>query len=104
MEPASALPPSSARPAISSVVQAPLTVFIIILEITGSHANVIPRMCASVPGYGTARLISSEPLYHALSRIFVAEALRSAARVKTTRQRNNGCRGSRRDWRADGAY
>ena len=27
-------------------------------------------------GYGTARLISHEPLYHALSRVFIAEAIR----------------------------
>lgn len=33
-------------------------------------------MCASMLGYGTARLISREPLYHALSRNFVADVLR----------------------------
>jgi H+/Cl- antiporter ClcA len=33
-------------------------------------------MCASMLGYGTARLISNEPLYHALSRNFVADVLR----------------------------
>jgi hypothetical protein len=27
-------------------------------------------------GYGTARLISREPLYHALSRVFIAEGIR----------------------------
>lgn len=27
-------------------------------------------------GYGTAGLVSREPLYHALSRVFVAEAIR----------------------------
>jgi H+/Cl- antiporter ClcA len=60
----------------AGVVQAPMTAFVIILEMTGNHDNVIALMCASVLGYGTARLISHEPLYHALARIFVAEAIR----------------------------
>lgn len=60
----------------AGVVQAPMTAFVIILEMTGNHNNVIPLMCASMLGYGTARLISNEPLYHALSRNFVADVLR----------------------------
>lgn len=36
----------------------------------------IALMCAAMLGYGTARLISHEPLYHAMSRVFIAEALR----------------------------
>jgi H+/Cl- antiporter ClcA len=60
----------------AGVVQAPMTAFVIILEMTGNHNNVIPLMCASMLGYGTARLISHEPLYHALSRDFVADVLR----------------------------
>ncbi len=60
----------------AGVVQAPMTAFVIILEMTGNHDNVIALMVASMLGYGTARMISHEPLYHALSRIFVAEAIR----------------------------
>ncbi|MGE0005427.1 MAG: chloride channel protein [Parvibaculaceae bacterium] len=60
----------------AGVVQAPMTAFVIILEMTGNHENVIPLMCVSVLGYGTARMISREPLYHALARNFVAEAIR----------------------------
>ncbi|MBC2887044.1 chloride channel protein [Ochrobactrum sp. CM-21-5] len=60
----------------AGVVQAPMTAFVIILEMTGNHNNVIPLMCASMLGYGTARLISNKPLYHTLSRDFVADALR----------------------------
>jgi hypothetical protein len=33
-------------------------------------------MCTSMLGYGTARIISHEPLYHALSRVFIADAIR----------------------------
>lgn len=60
----------------AGVVQAPMTAFVIILEMTGNHDNVIPLMLTSMLGYGTARLVSREPLYHAMSRIFVADALR----------------------------
>lgn len=60
----------------AGVVQAPMTAFVIILEMTGNHDNVIPLMCASMLGYGTARMISREPLYHALSRLIIADQLR----------------------------
>lgn len=60
----------------AGVVQAPMTTFVIILEMTGNHANAFPVIAASLLGYGTARLISPEPLYHALSRLFIADALR----------------------------
>ena len=60
----------------SGVVQAPMTAFVIILEMTGNHDNVTALMAVSVLGFGTARLISREPLYHALSRLFMADALR----------------------------
>ena len=60
----------------AGVVQAPMTAFVIILEMTGNHDNVIALMFASMLGYGTARIISREPLYHALSRVFAADALR----------------------------
>ncbi|TPK94731.1 chloride channel protein [Mesorhizobium sp. B2-4-12] len=60
----------------AGVVQAPMTAFVIILEMTGNHDNVIALMLASMLGYGMARMISHEPLYHALSRVFIAEAIR----------------------------
>ena len=60
----------------SGVTQAPMTAFVIILEMTGTHSNVIPLMAAAMLGYGTARLVSPEPLYHALSRLIIADELR----------------------------
>ncbi|MEK1886916.1 MAG: chloride channel protein [Phyllobacterium sp.] len=60
----------------AGVVQAPMTAFVIILEMTGSHSSVIALMCASMLGFGTARIISNEALYHALARIFIADAIR----------------------------
>lgn len=60
----------------AGVVQAPMTAFVIIIEMTGNHEAVIPIMAASMLGYITSRLISPEPLYHGLSRPYLAEAIR----------------------------
>ncbi|MCB1446996.1 MAG: chloride channel protein [Rhizobiaceae bacterium] len=61
----------------AGVVQAPMTAFVIILEMTGDHAAVIPLMAVSMLGYLTSRLLSREPLYHGLSRVFIAAAIRA---------------------------
>ncbi len=53
-----------------------MTAFVIILEMTGNHDNVIPLMCSAMLGYGTARMLSHEPLYHAMSRLIIADGLR----------------------------
>lgn len=60
----------------AGVTQAPLTAIVIIVEMTGNHGNIVPVMASAMLGYGTARVISPETLYHALSRLFIADALR----------------------------
>jgi H+/Cl- antiporter ClcA len=55
----------------AGVVQAPMTAFVIILEMTGNNANVIPLMLAAVLGMSASRLICPEPLYHGLARGFL---------------------------------
>lgn len=65
----------------AGVVQAPMTAFVIIIEMTGNHEGVIPIMAASMLGYIISRFVSPEPLYHGLSRQFLANAIR--------RQRND---------------
>ncbi|CAN7731477.1 chloride channel protein [Neorhizobium sp. LjRoot104] len=61
----------------AGVVQAPMTAFVIILEMTGDHQAVIPIMAVSMIGYVTSRILSREPLYHGLARVFIAAALRA---------------------------
>jgi H+/Cl- antiporter ClcA len=61
----------------AGVVQAPMTAFVIILEMTGNHDGVIAIMTASMLGYLTSRMISPEPLYHGLSRVFIAQGIRA---------------------------
>jgi H+/Cl- antiporter ClcA len=55
----------------AGVVQAPITAFVIVMEMTDSHTMAIPLMAASLLGYGTSRFIGTEPVYHALARPFL---------------------------------
>ncbi|TBY13073.1 chloride channel protein [Rhizobium laguerreae] len=66
----------------AGVVQAPMTAFVIILEMTGDHQAVIPIMAVSMIGYVTSRILSREPLYHGLSRVFIAVAIRARRAVE----------------------
>jgi len=61
----------------SGIVQAPMTAFVIILEMTGDHQAVMPIMAVSMIGYITSRILTHEPLYHGLSRVFIASAIRA---------------------------
>ena len=57
----------------AGVVQAPITAFVIVLEMTDNHAMAIPVMAAALIGYGTSRLSGAEPIYHALAEGFMPE-------------------------------
>ena len=56
---------------LSSVVQAPITAFVIVLEMTDGSAMTVPLMAAALLGYGTSRLIGTPPVHHALARDFL---------------------------------
>lgn len=55
----------------AGVVQAPITAFVIVMEMTASHTMAIPLMAAAFIAYGTSRFIGTEPVYHALSTQFL---------------------------------
>jgi H+/Cl- antiporter ClcA len=61
----------------AGVVQAPITAFVIVTEMTDNHAMVVPLMAASLIAYATSRLICKEGVYHALAKGFIASASRS---------------------------
>ncbi len=58
----------------AGVVQAPITAFVIVAEMTNNHAMVIPLMAAALIAYATSRLVCPEGIYHALSKGFLAKA------------------------------
>lgn len=56
----------------AGAVQAPITAFVIIEEMSDASTMVIPLMLAAVIGYGVSRIFQRESLYHALARDFLA--------------------------------
>ncbi len=72
--PASALVVLGMVAYFAGVVQAPVTAFVIVTEMTNDHALVLPLMLTSVIAYATSRLVCPEGVYHALAHAFVAAA------------------------------
>jgi len=58
----------------AGVVQAPITAFVIVTEMTNNHAMMVPLMAAALIGYATSRLICREGVYHALAKKFLQPA------------------------------
>jgi len=55
----------------AGVVQTPITAFVIVMEITGSHSMALPLMATAFIAYGASRLVCREPIYRALARRFM---------------------------------
>jgi H+/Cl- antiporter ClcA len=64
----------------AGVVQAPITAFVIVTEMTDNHAMVVPLMAAALIAYATSRLVCGEGIYHALARGFLRGSDTVAAR------------------------
>ena len=58
----------------AGVVQAPITAFVIVTEMTDNHAMVVPLMAAAMIAYATSRAICEEGIYHALAKGFIERA------------------------------
>lgn len=56
---------------LSGVTRAPLTSFIIMMEMTDSHQMLLPLMTVSVVASGMSKLICPTPLYHGLAAKFL---------------------------------
>ncbi len=59
---------------LSGVTRAPLTSFIIMMEMTGSHEMLLPLMTASVIASASSKIICRTQLYHALADRFPLRA------------------------------
>lgn len=51
----------------TGVVQAPITAFVIVTEMTSDHAMVVPLMAAAFIAHAVSRLVCKEGVYHALA-------------------------------------
>jgi H+/Cl- antiporter ClcA len=56
----------------AGVVQAPITAFVIVTEMTDNHALTVPLMAAALIAYATSQLACREGIYHALAKNFLA--------------------------------
>ena len=59
----------------AGVVQAPITAFAIVTEMTNNHAMVVPLMAAALIAQATSRLVCPEGIYHALAKGFLERSL-----------------------------
>jgi len=55
----------------AGVVQAPITAFVIVMEMTDNHEMVLPLMAAALIAHGTSRLVCRHALYRALAETFL---------------------------------
>lgn len=58
----------------AGVVQAPITAFVIVMEMTDNHAMLLPLMAASLIASAASRLVCSKPLYKAMAEKFLIAA------------------------------
>ncbi|MGU3540896.1 chloride channel protein [Methylobacterium sp. A54F] len=59
---------------LTGVLQAPITAFVIVTEMTQDHAMMIPLMVAALIADAASKLICREGLYHALAATILAQA------------------------------
>lgn len=59
----------------AGVVQAPITAFVIVLEMTANQQMTIPIMATAMLGFATSRLVCRRPLYGSLARRFLRDTL-----------------------------
>lgn len=55
----------------TGVVQAPITAFVIVAEMTDNHDLLVPLMLTALIAQGASRLVCKEGVYHALARNFI---------------------------------
>lgn len=63
----------------AGVVQAPITAFVIVTEMTNNHAMVVPLMASALIAQATSRLLCPEGIYHALAKGFLRASTAEAS-------------------------
>ncbi|MFW1902074.1 chloride channel protein, partial [Acinetobacter oleivorans] len=59
---------------LTGVLQAPITAFVIVTEMTQDHAMMIPLMLAALIADAVSKLVCRGGLYHALAEVLVRQA------------------------------
>lgn len=55
----------------SGVVQAPITAFVIVIEMTRDSNMALPLMAVSLIAYGLSRVVCPKPLYKVLAKGYI---------------------------------
>ena len=63
----------------TGVVQAPITSFVIVMEMTDNHTMTIPLMATAAIAYATSRIVCPTPIYKAMSLNFITQGVHYAA-------------------------
>ena len=59
---------------LAAMTQAPITSFVIVMEMTANHQMLLPLMATAVVAHGMSRSVAPVPLYHALSHAWLRRA------------------------------
>lgn len=62
----------------AGVVQAPLTAFVIVMEMTNNNDMLLALMATAYIAHGTAHLVCPHPLYHSLAKAFMGDTAPAA--------------------------
>ena len=65
----------------AGVVQAPITAFVIVMEMTDNHNMVLPLMATALVATAVSRLVCPRPLYRTLAERFILAGPRSKGTV-----------------------
>ncbi|HEY5763410.1 MAG TPA: chloride channel protein [Rhodocyclaceae bacterium] len=71
---------------LAGFTQAPITSFIIVMEMSSNNEMLAPLMTAAVVGHLIARMVCPTPLYHALAVLLTPESLGPNEQGRRTRQ------------------
>ncbi len=72
----------------AGVVQAPVTAFVIVIEMTDNHDMIVPLMAASLLAAGCSRIICRRPLYKALADQFLGDKRRKKKKAPEKAEEN----------------
>lgn len=79
---------------LAGTIQAPITAFVIVYEMTGHHQTLLPVMLAAAIGFMTARVLGAKHLYQTLSDNYSDLLPRSDAPVQTSAPSANASPGT----------
>jgi len=79
---------------LAAMTQAPITAFVIVMEMTANHQMLLPLMASAVIAHGISKSVCRVPLYHALSTPALYQAERKQQAQKNRSQESPSTEGT----------